>query len=208
MGFKQFAVLAALTLWSATAARGEPVEIVALGDSLMAGYNLAAGEGFTEQLAIALKDKGIEAEVVNAAVSGDTTSGGRERLDWSVPESADIVILELGANDMLRGIEPAITRQNLDHMIVKLKRKGVGIILAGMRAAPSMGPEFQAAFDPIYAELAAAHGIVLYPFFLDGVAAQPDLLLADGMHPNARGVAVMVKHILPVVEDAIRARKG
>lgn len=208
MGIKPFAIAAALMLCFLGVARAAPVEIVGFGDSLMAGYELAPGEGFTDQLAAALKAKGIDADVANAAVSGDTSTGGLERLDWSVPGTANIVILELGANDMLRGIEPAITRQNLDHMIVSLKEKGATVILAGMRAAPSMGAEFQAAFDPIYPDLARTHGVALYPFFLDGVAAMPDLLLADGMHPNAKGVAVIVARILPLVEDAVRAVRG
>lgn len=208
MGIKRFAVVAASALCFLSAARAEPVEIIGFGDSLMAGYNLAQGEGFTDQLAAALKAAGLETEVINAGVSGDTSTGGMERLDWSVPETADIVILELGANDMLRGITPAITRANLDAMIVKLKEKGVTVILAGMRAAPSMGATFQADFDPIYPDLARAHDLPLYPFFLDGVATAPDLLLGDGMHPNAKGVAEMVRRMLPIVEDAIRARKG
>lgn len=206
MSFKRFFAAAALMLLLFGGAHAGPVEIVGFGDSLMAGYGLGPGEGFTDRLAAALKAEGVEATVVNAGVSGDTSSGGLGRLDWSVPETADLVILELGANDMLRGIPPEITRANLDQMIVKLKGRGVTVILAGMRAAPSMGPEFQAAFDPIYPELAARHGVALDPFFLDGVAANPDLLLEDGLHPNAKGIDVMVARILPLVGSVLAAR--
>lgn len=207
MGFKHLFIVAALTLAGPAAAAAEPVEIVGFGDSLMAGYELGPGEGFTDRLAAALDKNGIEATVINAGVSGDTSSGGLERLDWSVPDTADLVILELGANDMLRGIPPAVTRANLDQMIVRLKARGVPVILAGMRAAPSMGPDFQSAFDPIYPDLAAAHATGFYPFFLDGVVGKPDLLLADGMHPNARGVDVMVAGILPLVLETLDARR-
>ncbi len=207
MGIKRFAAVAAFLALLVSATRAEPVEIVGFGDSLMAGYELAPGEGFTDQLAAALKAKGLDAEVVNAGVSGDTSTDGLARLDWSLPDGADIVILELGANDMLRGIPPEITRANLDAMIGRLKTKGVTVILAGMRAPPSMGATFQADFDPIYPDLAKAHGVAFYPFFLDGVAATPDLLLPDGMHPNAKGVAAMVERILPLVEDVMRTRK-
>ncbi|MBK8456253.1 MAG: arylesterase [Phyllobacteriaceae bacterium] len=205
MGFKPFIAAMAVLLAFAGAVRAEPVEIVGLGDSLMAGYGLAPGEGFTDRLAAALAQSGVAVNVINAGVSGDTSSGGLERLDWSVSASADLVILELGANDMLRGIPPDVTRANLDQMIVKLKGRGVAVVLAGMRAAPSMGAEFQAEFDPIYPDLAAAHGVALYPFFLDGVAARPDLLLEDGLHPNAKGVQVMVERMLPSVKEAVAA---
>lgn len=207
MLFKRFLLAGALTVWSFAAFAADPVEIVGFGDSLMAGYELGPGEGFTDRLAAALAAKGVSATVINAGVSGDTSSGGVERLDWSVPDTADIVILELGANDMLRGIAPDVTRANLDQMIVKLKQRRIAVILAGMRAAPSMGPDFQAKFDPIYPELAAAHGVPLYPFFLDGVATRTDLLLKDGLHPNARGVDAMVAGMLPVVLEAIASRR-
>lgn len=207
MGFKRCIAAMAILLAFAGAGRAEPVEIVGFGDSLMAGYGLAHGEGFTDRLAAALARAGVQATVINAGVSGDTSSGGLERLDWSVPDSADLVILELGANDMLRGVPPAVTRANLDQMIVRLKARGIAILLAGMRAAPSMGAEFQAEFDPIYSDLAAAHGVALDPFFLDGVAAHPDLLLEDGLHPNAKGVDVMVARILPLVKEAAAVGK-
>lgn len=208
MGIKRWIVVAMALLGLWAPARAAPVEIVGLGDSLMAGYGLGPGEGFCDQLSAALKERGIAAVVTNGGVSGDTSTGGLARLDWSVPETAGIVIVELGANDMLRGIPPEITRANLDHIIVKLKERGATIILAGMRAAPSMGADFQAAFDPLYGDLAARHGVALYPFFLDGVATRKDLLLEDGMHPNAAGVGVIVRGILPLVEKAVADRPG
>ena len=184
-------------------ASGEPYRIVGFGDSLMAGYGVGPGEGFTEKLQSALKAKGIDAEVVNAGVSGDTTSGGLSRLDWSVPDGASLVILELGANDMLRGITPDVTEKNLDAMMARLKARNIPVLLAGMRAAPNLGAEYRAAFDAIYARLARKYDAALYPFFLDGVAAEPRYLQADGMHPNAGGVDMIVKRILPVVEKAM-----
>jgi acyl-CoA thioesterase-1 len=181
-------------------ANAKPVKIVAFGDSLMAGYQLAPGESFPEKLEKALKAKGHDVVIAGAGVSGDTTTGGLARLDWSVPDDTDLVILELGANDMLRGISPDITRANLDRMIGSLDQRGISILLAGMLAAPNLGPDYAAAFNPIYADLADKYDLPLYPFFLEGVAAQPDLQLADGMHPNAAGVDRMVEGILPLVE--------
>lgn len=205
--FRALAALAAITLaLGVRPGLAEPYRIVGLGDSLMAGYELPAGEGFTDQLAAALTARGHEVEVINAGVSGDTTSGGLARLDWSVGEDADLVIVELGANDALRGISPDITRRNLDAIITRLIERGIDVLLAGMVSPPNMGADYAAAFNPIYPELAARHGIALYPFFLDGVATQKDLLLADGMHPNARGVARMVEGILPMVEAFLAAR--
>ncbi|MCC0033499.1 MAG: arylesterase [Brucellaceae bacterium] len=197
-------VFAALALLAPGSARAEPVRIVAFGDSLMAGYQLGPEEGFVPQLQKALDDQGIEASIGNAGVSGDTTSGGLARLDWSVADGTDLVILELGANDALRGIAPELTRQNLDAMITRLKDRGITVLLAGMIAPPNMGPDYGAAFNPVYADLAARHGLTLYPFFLDGVAATPALQLADGMHPNAAGVARMVDGILPVLLAEIK----
>lgn len=188
---------------SSIAAIAEPYKIVGFGDSLMAGYGLDAGLGFPEKLQKALQEKGHDVVISNAGVSGDTTSGGLSRLDWSVPDGTQLVILELGANDMLRGIGPEITEKNLDAMITRLKERGIAVLLAGMRAAPNLGPEYQAAFDPIYPRLAEKHGVPLYPFFLDGVAADRTVLLEDGMHPNAEGVDRIVEKILPTVEKAI-----
>ncbi|GAB5507615.1 MAG: arylesterase [Rhizobiaceae bacterium] len=178
----------------------EPAKIVAFGDSLTAGYGLSPGESFPEKLEQSLQQKGHDVVIANAGVSGDTSSGGLQRLDWSVPDDTDLVILELGANDMLRGIAPSITRSNLDEMIAKLREREIDVLLVGMLAAPNLGPDYAEAFNPIYPELASEYGLALYPFFLDGVAAQPQLLLGDGMHPNAEGVDRMVEGILPLVE--------
>jgi acyl-CoA thioesterase-1 len=194
-----FLVLAAGFAFSAPAA-AEPAKIVAFGDSLMAGYQLAPGESFPEKLEAALRQRGHDVVIANAGVSGDTTSGGLARLDWSVPDDTDLVILELGANDMLRGVSPDITRRNLDAMIARLDGRGIDVLLAGMVAAPNLGPDYAEAFNPIYPELAKQYDLPLYPFFLDGVAAQASLQLEDGMHPNAAGVDRMVEGILPMVE--------
>lgn len=190
-------------LFSTATAFSADLKLVVLGDSLSAGYQLGAEEGFPEQLQKALDERGFSVEVVNAGVSGDTTSGGLSRLDWSVGPDADAVILELGANDALRGIQPGLTRQNLDEMTRRLRERGVEVLLAGMLAPRNLGPEYADVFDPIYADLAKAHDALLYPFFLEGVALNPDLNLSDGMHPNADGVAVIVDNILPKVEELL-----
>ena len=182
----------------------EPARIVALGDSLTAGYGLGAGDGFTDRLEARLRADGHNVQLVNAGVSGDTSKGGLARLDWSVPDGTSLVILELGANDALRGLAPAETRANLDAMLMKLKQRGIPVLLAGMIAPPNMGEDYGAAFNPIYAELAAKHGVPLYPFFLDGVAGDPALNQADGMHPNAKGIGVIVERIAPKVVDALK----
>lgn len=195
----------------ATAQTARPVTIVALGDSLTAGYQLPPADAFPVKLQAALRAKGIAVTVENAGVSGDTSSGGLERLDWAVGDGVDAVILELGANDALRGIDPAITRRNLEAIIAKLKERNIPILLTGMIAPPNMGSTYGAAFNPIFPELAAKHGLIFDPFFLEGVAADRDLNLADGMHPNGRGVDVIVRRILPKVEELIaqvRSRRG
>jgi acyl-CoA thioesterase-1 len=186
---------------------GRPVRIVALGDSLTAGYQLAAQDAFPARLQAALRARGHAVEVENAGVSGDTSAGGLERLDWAVGEDVDAVILELGANDALRGIDPAITRRNLETIITRLKARGVAVLLTGMLAPPNMGPDYAAAFNPIFPDLASRHGLIFDPFFLDGVAAVPSLNLGDGMHPNPKGVAVIVERILPKVEELIAAAR-
>jgi len=195
-------------LATAVTARAEPIRIVGFGDSLMAGYGLDAGQGFPEKLEKALRDKGHDVVITNAGVSGDTTSGGLSRLDWSVPDGTQFVILELGANDMLRGIGPDITKKNLDAMISRLKERNISVLLAGMRAAPNLGPDYQAGFDAIYPALAETHGVPLYPFFLDGVTADRAYLLEDGMHPNAAGIDRMVERILPTIEKWLAERPG
>lgn len=179
---------------------GETVEIVGFGDSLMAGYQLPQAEGFTAQLQTALQAAGYQVQVANAGVSGDTSSGGLARLDWSVPDSTQLVILELGANDALRGIAPQLTAQNLDQMLAQLKERGIAVLLAGMIAPPNMGADYAAEFNPIYQKLADQYQVPLYPFFLENVAADKSLLLEDGMHPNAKGVKIMVEGIVPMVK--------
>jgi acyl-CoA thioesterase-1 len=198
-----------LTLCGAiSSARAETFTVVGFGDSLMAGFGLGPGEGFTDKLQAALRAKGLDVSVANAGVSGDTSSGGLSRLDWSVPDGTKLVILELGANDMLRGVSPSITEKNLDDMLAKLKARKIAVLLAGMRAAPNLGADYQSAFDAIYPKLAAKYDVPLYPFFLDGVAGQSGLQLEDGLHPNPKGVDAMVERILPTVEKAIAAVEG
>ena len=180
-----------------------PVKIVVLGDSLSAGFGLPVETAFTAKLAAALKAKGVDVSIVNAGVSGDTASGGLGRLDWSVPEGTEAVILELGANDALRGVDPDVTRTALETALNKFKDRHIAVLLAGMRAPRNMGPDFVRSFDAIYPALASTHGVVFYPFFLEGVAADPKLNQGDGLHPNAAGVDVIVARILPKVEELI-----
>jgi acyl-CoA thioesterase-1 len=182
---------------------GRPVKIVALGDSLTAGLGLPANAAFPARLQQALAQKGMAAEVVNAGVSGDTTADGLSRLDWSVPDDTDAVILELGANDALRGIDPAQARANLDAILKRLAARKLPVLLAGMRAPPNLGADYTKAFDAIYPDLAAAYGTLLYPFFLDGVAAERSLNQGDGLHPTAAGVDVIVGKILPQAEELV-----
>lgn len=203
MAFKSLLAALVLAVLAIAAAGAEPLRIVGFGDSLIAGYGVGPGQGFTERLQAALTAKGIDAEVANAGVSGDTTSGGLSRLDWSVPDGTALVILELGANDMLRGVTAQVTERNLGAMLARLKERNIRVLLAGMRAAPNLGRNYQDSFDPIYPRLAEQYGYPLYPFFLEGVAGKPELLQADGMHPNARGVDVIVSEILPMVERAL-----
>ncbi|PZV38695.1 arylesterase [Mesorhizobium kowhaii] len=191
-----------------SSARAEPFKIVGFGDSLMAGFGLGPGLGFTDRLQAALRAQGHDVTVANAGVSGDTTSGGLARLDWSVPDGTQLVILELGANDMLRGVSPDIPRKNLDEMLGKLKERRIAVLLAGMRAAPNLGSDYQNTFDTIFPDLAKKYEVSLYPFFLDGVAGQPGMQLEDGLHPSAQGVDQMVERILPTVEKAIAAVPG
>jgi acyl-CoA thioesterase-1 len=192
-------------------AADEPVRIVALGDSLTAGFGLPAEAAFPVRLQKALTHKGLAVEIANAGVSGDTMSGGLARLDWSVPPETDAVILELGANDALRGVDPAVTRRALDAILAALAKRNIPVLLCGMLAPRNLGADYARAFDPMFAELAKAHGTVLYPFFLDGVAADAKLNQRDGLHPTAAGVDVIVAKILPKVEELIaraRAKQG
>lgn len=175
-----------------------------LGDSLSAGLGLPAADAFPAQLEKSLKDKGLNVAIGNAGVSGDTTSGGLDRLDWSVPEGTRGVILELGANDALRGTDPKVTRTALDDIIKRLTARHVAVLLCGMLSPPNYGADYAAQFNAIYPDLAKKYDVPLYPFFLDGVAADSKLNQADGMHPTAAGVAVIVKKILPTVESFVR----
>ncbi len=174
--------------------------MVVLGDSLSAGLGLLASDAFPEQLQKALEVNGIRVDMTNAGVSGDTSSGGRDRLDWSVPDGTNAVILELGANDALRGTDPAVTRSALSDILTRLKARGIAVLLCGMLAPPNYGSDYSARFNAIYPELAKSFGVPLYPFFLQGVAADASLNQADGIHPTAEGVDVIVKNILPAVQ--------
>jgi acyl-CoA thioesterase-1 len=191
------------------AAADRPVKIVALGDSLTAGYGLVRQDAFPEQLEKALKAKGVAVAIENAGVSGDTASGGLSRLDWSVADGTEAVILELGGNDMLRGVDPKVTQATLETIVERLKARGIEVLIAGMRAPPNMGGgDYGRNFDAIFSGLAAKYDLVYYPFFLDGVAAQAKFALQDGMHPNAAGVSQIVARIMPKVEELIsRVRK-
>ena len=196
-----------LAFGAAAAPAGQPLRIVVLGDSLVAGFGIKPSEAFPAQLERALKSKGHAVEVINAGVSGDTTAGGLERVRWAVPERTNAVILELGANDALRGLDPGRAKANLDKIITTLKAAGAEVLLAGMVAPRNLGEAYTRAFDAIYPELAAKHGVILYPFFLDGVALNAKLNLDDGLHPNGRGVGEITRKILPSVEQLIeRAR--
>ncbi len=187
------------------AASAQPVRIVALGDSLTAGYGIPANDAFPAKLQRALQARGFAVEIANAGVSGDTASGGLARLDWSVPEGTEAVILELGANDALRALDPAATRRALDSILRRLHERGILVLLCGMRAPPNLGRDYVARFDPIYPELAKAYGTLLYPFFLEGVVGQRALNLPDGVHPLAAGIDVIVERILPLAEELVRA---
>lgn len=199
------ALLSALAAVMAAPASAAPVDIVAFGDSLTAGYGLAPGQSFPEQLEASLRERGHDVTVANAGVSGDTAADGLARLEWSVPAEADIVIVELGANDALRGLSPAGTREALEKIVATLQGRGQAVLLAGMIAPRNLGHAYTEAFDSMYAEIAAEHGVALYPFFLDGVAGAARLNQADGVHPTAEGVAAIVGSILPDVEAMIAA---
>jgi acyl-CoA thioesterase-1 len=197
-----------LLLLAAPPGKAEPpVKLVAFGDSLTAGYLLKPDESFPAQLGKALAAKGYPVEVSNAGVSGDTTTAALERFEWAIPPGTEAVIVELGANDALRGQPPAESKANLETIITRLKERNVAILLAGMRAPTNWGPEYQREFDAMYADLAKRHGLILYPFFLDGVALDKTLNLDDGLHPNAKGIARIVESIMPKVEDLLRQVK-
>jgi len=189
-------------------ANAAPLRLVALGDSLTAGYGLPASQAFPTRLQAALKAAGHDVVIENAGVSGDTTSAGLARLDWSVPDGTDGVILELGANDMLRGLDPAIAEKSLDTILARLKQRGIPVLLVGMQAAPNLGAAYKQRFDVIYPRLAEKYGVRFYPFFLDGVAGQPSLNQPDGLHPTAAGVDLIVARILPAVEGFLATLPG
>lgn len=196
-------------IWTASSFAQDKIIIATFGDSLSAGYQLPPEAAFPVQLQSALTKKGLNVEVQNAAVSGDTANGGLSRLDWSIGPEVNGVILELGANDALRGVDPAITREALDKTIARFKERGIEVLLAGMLAPPNMGPDYGDAFNSIYPTLAAKYEVELYPFFLEGVASNPELNLPDGIHPTKEGVAIIVEGILPQVEALLdRIAKG
>ncbi len=179
------------------------LKILALGDSLTAGYGLEKGDAFPDQLEESLRSLGYEAKVINAGVSGDTTAGGLARLDWALFDQPKIVIIELGANDAMRGLDPEQVFKNLDAIITRLKKADCRVILAGMKAPRNLGPEYYNKFDQIYPDLADKHNILFYPFFLEGVATKQSLNQIDGIHPNAAGIALIVSGIQPLVINAM-----
>jgi acyl-CoA thioesterase-1 len=198
------ALLAALCVqFGSFSVAADPVRIVAFGDSLMAGYGLSHTEAFPAKLEAALKARGHDVRIANAGVSGDTASAGLARLDWSIPNGVDAAIVELGANDALRALDPAVTRKSLDAIIRRLKERRIEVLLAGMHAPRNLGADYVAAFDRIYPDLARAHDVPLYPFFLDGVATEAKFNQRDGLHPTAAGIDVIVARILPAVEQLI-----
>lgn len=198
----------ALALFAAAPARAETIRIAVLGDSLVAGYGLPEADGFVPQLEAALKARGHDVDVLNAGVSGDTTAGGLSRLEWTLGDRPHAMIVSLGANDMLRAVDPASSRRNLDAILARLGEARIPVLLAGMRASPNLGRAYVDAFDGMYPALADAHGTLLYPFFLEGVATVRDLNQDDGIHPNRRGVAAIVERIVPHVERLIERVRG
>lgn len=199
-GIRRAAFNALALGWLVPAAAAEPPQRIAvLGDSLTAGYGLEAADAFPAQLEAALRARGIAVEVLNAGVSGDTTAGGLARLDWMLADEPTRVVVALGANDGLRGLEPAAVEGNLATIVDRLREAGVHVLLIGMRAPPNLGPTYAAAFDAVFPRLAARRNVPFYPFFLDGVAAEPALNQSDGIHPNAAGVAAIVARMLPLV---------
>jgi acyl-CoA thioesterase-1 len=198
-------------IFFAGSAVAEPIRIVALGDSLTAGYGVAGPDAFPVRLEAALRARGHDVAIVNAGVSGDTATDGLARVDWSLGEDADAVIVELGANDALRGVDPKITRDALDRLLAKIGEKRTPVLVAGMMAPRNLGKDYVQAFDAIYPDLAKKHGAILYPFFLDGIALDQRFNLNDGLHPNSKGVAEITRNILPTVErllERVRTRQA
>lgn len=203
--YLHLAVIVGGLLGSGVAALAETIPLVGFGDSLMAGYQLPQEDALPVRLEKALVAEGENVTVANAGVSGDTTAAGLARVDWSVPDGTRGVILELGANDALRGIPPEETEKNLDAIIGRLKDRGIAVLLVGMLAPPNMGADYGKRFNSIYPKLAEKHGVPLYPFILDGVVTRSELQLEDGMHPNPKGIAVMVERMTPAVRDFVKA---
>lgn len=190
------------------AAAAKPIKILAIGTSLTQGFNLPPGTEFTSVLQAQLRAKGYDVSVINAGVSGDTSAGGLARLDWAIGGGVDGAIVELGSNDALRGLDVAQTRSNLDTVLAKLKAQGIAVLLTGMKSPRNLGPEYVAAFDAIYPELAKKHHVLFYPFFLEGVAANSKLNQADGIHPNEQGTLIIIKGMMPYVEKLITQIKA
>jgi acyl-CoA thioesterase-1 len=190
----------ALVFLMTNAAAAQTVTLLALGDSLTAGYGLQPSDAFPVKLEAALIARGHDVKVINGGIAGDTALDGASRVDWALTEEVDAVIVEFGANDALRGLPVPQAEQALDQLLTKLAERKLPVLLAGMRAPPNLGPDYQAAFDGMYSRLAEKHGSLLYPFFLEGVAAETKLNQADGMHPNPAGVDVIVSRIVPSVE--------
>jgi acyl-CoA thioesterase-1 len=201
------AVAFAVVLAAASPVAARTIRLVVLGDSLTAGLGLPPGKAFPDRLQAALRARGLDVDVLNAGVSGDTAADGLGRYDWAVPANADALIVELGANDMLRGLEPEATKKALSAILDKAHAARLPTLIAGMRAAPNLGAEYDRAFDAIYPALAKDHDVALYPFFLDGVAGDPKLNQADGMHPTAEGVDAIVERIAPSVEEILKQVK-
>lgn len=205
-------LLAAAPLAASAPAAAQPVTIMAYGDSLVHGYGLPPGEAFPTQLEAALSGEGFEVEVINAGNSGETSKGGRERLAWTLAEEPDILVLVLGANDMLRGLDPVKTEENLAAILEELQRRDIRVLLAGMKAHRGLGGDYVRVFDGVYPELAERYRVAFYPFFLEGVAADPALNQSDGLHPNARGVDKIVRqmlpYLIPLIEEERTAAAG
>jgi acyl-CoA thioesterase I len=212
---KGFTLLLGLALFFGLAARLDaaeaganprPFTVLALGDSLTAGYGLPAADALPAQLERRLKDRGVNIRIINAGVSGDTSAGGRARLGWLLSDRPDAVLVALGANDALRAIDPTVTRANLDAILSELKTRGIAVLFAGMQAPPNLGRAYVDAFNAVFPELAKRHGVAFYPFLLEGVATRPDLNIADGIHPNAQGIARMVDGLAPLLQRLAPAR--
>ncbi len=189
-------------------ANDEKIKIVVFGDSLSAGYSLKEEDSFPSKLQVKLDENDYNVEIIHAGVSGDTSKGGLSRVDWSVPDEAHAVILELGANDALRGIDPSDTREALDKIVARLQERNFEVLICGMLSPPNMGDDYAELFNPIFEDLVNKYNTLYYPFFLEGVAAVPELNLSDGIHPNAEGIDVIVEMIFPYVEDLVKEVRG